>query len=166
MIEVQRFDYIRVPVTDMEKANHFYGELLGLPRNPHLQHEDWVEYEVGNVTLAVMTPHTHDYEFTALPPGTLAFRVPTFAEAKAKLEEAGVEVNEMWDSGVCQGAGVRDPDGNAILLHHRYKPYEEKPDRSGPGQAVPGPRAARAATARTPRMPVSGSGVASFALAP
>ena len=30
----------------------------------------------------------------------------------------------MWDSGVCQGAGVRDPDGNAILLHHRYKPYD------------------------------------------
>ena len=47
------------------------------------------------------------------------------AEAKAKLEAAGVEVNEMWDSGVCHGAGVRDPDGNPILLHNRYKPYEE-----------------------------------------
>jgi hypothetical protein len=47
------------------------------------------------------------------------------AEAKAKLEAAGVQVNEMWDSGVCRGAGVRDPDGNAILLHNRYKPYEE-----------------------------------------
>jgi hypothetical protein len=21
--------------------------------------------------------------------------------------------------------GVRDPDGNVILLHHRYKPYEQ-----------------------------------------
>jgi hypothetical protein len=29
----------------------------------------------------------------------------------------------MWDSGVCHGAGFRDPDGNAILLHNRYKPY-------------------------------------------
>jgi hypothetical protein len=29
----------------------------------------------------------------------------------------------MWDSGVCHGAGVRDPDGNSILLHHRYAPY-------------------------------------------
>jgi predicted enzyme related to lactoylglutathione lyase len=51
-------------------------------------------------------------------------RVPDVAEAKAKLEAAGVQVNEMWDSGVCRGAGFRDPDGNAILLHHRYKPYE------------------------------------------
>src|SRR5688572_31927178 len=78
----------------MEKANHFYGEVLGLERNPNSPGEDWVEYEAGNVTLAVMTPHTHDYEFTPLPPGTLAFRVPDVAEARAKLEAAGVQVNE------------------------------------------------------------------------
>ena len=56
-----------------------------------------------------MTPHTHDYEFTPLPPGTLAFRVPDVAEAKAKLEAAGVQVDEMWDSGVCHGAGATIP---------------------------------------------------------
>jgi predicted enzyme related to lactoylglutathione lyase len=109
----------------MEQATQFYGEVLGLQRNPHSPAGDWVEYEVGNVTLAVMTPHTHDYEFTPLPPGTIALGVPDVAEAKAKLEAAGVPVNEMWDSGVCHGAGVRDPAGNAILLHHRYKPYEQ-----------------------------------------
>jgi catechol 2,3-dioxygenase-like lactoylglutathione lyase family enzyme len=125
VIEVERVDYIRIPVTDMAQATHFYGEVLGLRRNPHLPHEDWVEYEAGNVTLAVMTPHTHDYEFTALPPGTLALRVPDVAEARARLEAAGVEVNEMWDSGVCHGAGIRDPAGNPILLHRRYKPYED-----------------------------------------
>jgi len=124
MLDVTRIDYIRVPVTDMDAATHFYGEILGLPRNPHLAHDDWVEFEAGNVTLAVMTPHTHEYEFTPLPPGTLAFGVPDVAEARAKLVAAGVEVNEMWDSGVCHGAGLRDPAGNAILLHHRYVPYE------------------------------------------
>ena len=125
MIEVDRVDYIRVPVTNMEKANHFYGELLGLERNTNTPAEDWVEYEADNVTLALMTPHTHDYEFTPLPPGTIAFRVPDVAAAKAKLEAAGVQVNEMWDSGVCRGAGVRDPDGNAILLHRRYASYRD-----------------------------------------
>jgi catechol 2,3-dioxygenase-like lactoylglutathione lyase family enzyme len=128
VIEVQRVDYIRVPVTDMEQANHFYGEVLGLERNPNSADGDWVEYEAGNVTLAVMTPHTHDYEFTPLPIGTLAFRVADVAEAKAKLEAAGVQVNEMWDSGVCQGAGLHDPAGNPILLHHRYKPYDVQRD--------------------------------------
>jgi predicted enzyme related to lactoylglutathione lyase len=125
MIEINRVDFIRVPVDDIDAATHFYGEVLGLPRNAHLDHDDWIEYEASNVTLAVMTPHTHDYEFTPLPPGTIALGVPDVAEAKAKLEAAGVEVNEVWDSGVCHGAGFSDPAGNRILLHHRYKPYEQ-----------------------------------------
>jgi len=111
VIDVQRVDYIRVPVTDMEKATKFYGEVLGLAPNPNSPAEDWVEYELGNVTLAVMTPHTHDYEFTPLPPGTIALGVPDVAEAKAKLEAAGVPVNEMWDSGVCHGAGAEGGQG-------------------------------------------------------
>jgi catechol 2,3-dioxygenase-like lactoylglutathione lyase family enzyme len=125
LIQVERVDYIRVPVKDIEEAKHFYGELLGLAENPNSPGDDWIEYEVGNVTLAVATPHTHDYEFTPLPPGTLALRVPDVAEAKAKLEAAGVQVNDMWDSGVCHGAGVRDPSGNPILLHRRYASYRD-----------------------------------------
>ena len=124
-IDVQRVDYIRVPVKDMMEARRFYGELLGLRENPNSPDDDWIEYEAGNVTLAVMTPHTHDYEFSPLPPGTLAFRVPDVADAKAKLEAAGIQVKEMWDSGKCQGAGVNDPSGNPILLHHRYAPYPD-----------------------------------------
>jgi hypothetical protein len=63
LIDVERVDYVRVPVTDMDEADRFYGEVLGLERNPNSPGGDWVEYEVGNLTLAVMTPHTHDYEF-------------------------------------------------------------------------------------------------------
>ena len=125
MLEVERVDYIRVPVTDMEEAKHFYGEVLGLERNPNSPSDDWIEYEAGNVTLAVMTPHTHEYAFTPLPPSTIALRVPDVAAARATLEAAGLEVAEMWDSGVCRGAGVSDPAGNRILLHHRYGPYAD-----------------------------------------
>jgi predicted enzyme related to lactoylglutathione lyase len=123
-MDVTRVDYIRVPVDDIDAATHFYGEVLGLPRNERAGHDDWVEYEASNVTLAVMTPHTHDYEFAAVPPGTIALGVPDVAAAKAELESKGVEVGEMWDSGACRGAGVSDPAGNRILLHHRYMPYE------------------------------------------
>jgi catechol 2,3-dioxygenase-like lactoylglutathione lyase family enzyme len=125
LIDVQRVDYIRVPVKDIREAKRFYGEVLGLQENPNSPGDDWIEYEAGNVTLAVMTPHTHEYEFSPLPPGALALRVPDVAEAKAKLEAAGLQVNEMWDSGKCHGAGVRDPSGNPILLHHRYAPYPD-----------------------------------------
>jgi catechol 2,3-dioxygenase-like lactoylglutathione lyase family enzyme len=123
-MEITRVDYIRVPVTDIEAAREFYGEILGLRRNEHLDHEDWVEYEASNVTLAVMTPETHDDVFAALPPATIALGVPDVAAAKAELEAKGLEVGEMWDSGSCNGAGVSDPAGNRILLHHRYRLYE------------------------------------------
>ena len=122
MLDVQGVDFVRVPVDDIEQAKHFYGEVLGLPPGP-TAHEDWVEYQAGNVTLAVMTPETHDYEFSPLPLGTIALGVPDVAEAKAQLEAAGVTVNERWDSGVCQGAVFRDPAGNSILVHHRYVPH-------------------------------------------
>jgi catechol 2,3-dioxygenase-like lactoylglutathione lyase family enzyme len=124
-MEVQRVDYIRVPVTDIDAANHFYGEVLGLRRNPNSPADDWVEYEAGNVTLAVMTPHTHDYEFTPLPPATIALRVPDLEAAREELAAAGLEPAEMWDSGLCNGVGVSDPAGNRILLHKRYAPYPD-----------------------------------------
>ena len=124
-MEVTRVDYIRVPVDDIEAATHFYGEVLGLPRNEHLDHDDWIEYEASNVTLAVMTPETHDDVFAVVPPGTIALGVPDVAAAKAELEAKGLDVGEMWDNGVCNGAGVSDPAGNRILLHHRYKAYDE-----------------------------------------
>jgi len=60
---------------------------------------------------------------------TLALRVRDVAAAKERLEAAGLEVGEMWDSGQCRGAGVNDPAGNRILLHRRYAPY---PDGSTP----------------------------------
>ncbi len=128
-MDVERIDYVRVPVTDMEEANRFYGEVLGLKRNPNSPGDDWVEYEVGNVTLAVMTPHTHDYEFAPLPPSTIALRVADVEAARDQLESAGLEVGEVWDSGACKGVGVNDPAGNRVLFHRRYAPY---PDGSAP----------------------------------
>jgi len=124
VIDVQGVDYIRIPVTDIDAARHFYGTVLGLPPGPS-DAGDWVEFQAGNVTLAVMTPETHDYEFAALPSSTIALGVSDVAAAKTQLEAAGVEVSDMWDSGVCNGAGVSDPAGNRILLHHRYVPHEQ-----------------------------------------
>jgi catechol 2,3-dioxygenase-like lactoylglutathione lyase family enzyme len=122
LIDVQGVDFVRVPVTDIEQAKDFYGGVLGLPPGP-TRHEDWVEYQAGNLTLAVMTPETHEEEFVPLPPGIIGLRVPDVAAAKAQLEAAGVEVKDIWDSGVCNGASFADPAGNRLTLHHRYAPH-------------------------------------------
>ena len=129
MIEVQRTDFVAVPTQDRDRAEKFYGEILGLTKNPNST-ENWFEFETGNTTLALVSPEMLGAPFAALPIGSIAFRVPDVADAKAKLEAAGVEfTGESWDSGVCHGAVFTDSEGNGLALHHRYAPY---PDGSTP----------------------------------
>jgi predicted enzyme related to lactoylglutathione lyase len=123
VIEVQRTDFVAVPVQDRDRAAEFYGETLGLTKNPNST-ETWVEFETGNTTLAFVSPESIGAPFVPLPIGSVVFRVPDVAEAKAKLEAAGVEfTGKSWDSGVCNGAAFKDSEGNGLALHHRYEPY-------------------------------------------
>jgi predicted enzyme related to lactoylglutathione lyase len=122
MIESQRVDFIAVPVQDRDRAARFYEELLGLRRNPNST-DTWIEFETGNVTLALVDPVTAGQPFVPLPFGSIVIRVPDVDAARAKLQEAGVEiVGEAWDSGVCNGAGFTDSEGNGLAVHHRYAP--------------------------------------------
>jgi catechol 2,3-dioxygenase-like lactoylglutathione lyase family enzyme len=125
---VERVDFIAVPTRDRERSAKFYGETLELERNPNST-ETWLEFETGNVTLALFSAEGHGREFVPLPHGSIALRVPDVEEAKAKLEATGVECGDVWDSGACNGASFTDPDGNGIVIHHRYAPY---PDGSLP----------------------------------
>jgi len=123
LIEAQRVDFIAVPVRDRERAARFYEDTLGLHRNPNST-ATWVEFETGNVTLALVDPPSAGQPFVPLPFGSIVIRVPDVAAAKAKLQEAGVEfIGETWDSGVCHGAVFTDSEGNGLAVHHRYAPY-------------------------------------------
>ena len=131
MIDVQRTDFVAVPTKDRDRAAAFYGETLGLRKNPNST-ETWIEFETGTTTLALVSPDAIGAEFAPLPVGSIVFRVPDVAAARARLEAAGVEfTGEGWDSGVCHGAAFRDPDGNGLALHHRYAPY---PDGTSPDE--------------------------------
>ncbi len=125
MIDVERTDFVNVYTQDRERAVRFYGETLGLPRNP-LAHEEWPEFETGNLTLLVVTPEQTGVPF-APSNNAIALRVPDVDEAKRKLEQAGVEFQfeEVYDSGVCHMAFFKDPDGNALMLHRRHAPYRD-----------------------------------------
>jgi hypothetical protein len=83
-----------------------------------------IEFETGNVTLALVTPEDFGMEFAPLPFGSIVLRVPDVEATKERLGEAGVEFQgETWDSGVCNGASFLDPDGNGLAIHRRYAPY-------------------------------------------
>jgi predicted enzyme related to lactoylglutathione lyase len=120
-MQVAKIDFIALPVEDLGRADAFYGDTLGLARNPNTSGERWVEYETGNLTLA-LSPFG----------GALALGVPEVEEARQELELGGTEFGrETFDSGVCKGAPFADPDGNRLQLHARYAPLDrfEVPDQ-------------------------------------
>ena len=48
---------------------------------------------------------------------------PPVATARGELEAKGVVfIGETFDTGVCHMAFFTDPDGNDLMLHHRYAP--------------------------------------------
>ena len=75
------------------------------------------------MTIGFWQPENEGIEFTPDIAG-FALRVPDVDEAKAELEAKGVEFVGSGDTGVCKMAVCLDPDGNAVILHRRYKPYE------------------------------------------
>ena len=120
MISVERTDFMSVPVQDMARATRFYTETLGI-HNASAD-EAWPEFETGNVSLYLVDPTQIGGTFS---PHTahIALRVPDVAEARTRLEDAGVEFEgEILDTGVCHMAFFADPDGNMLMLHHRYAP--------------------------------------------
>jgi predicted enzyme related to lactoylglutathione lyase len=123
---VERADFVAVPVQDLSRADEFYGKTLGLRRNPN-SGDRWVEYELGNVTLALVSPEAMGPDFEARPHQMpIALRVADVEEARGKLEAEGVKFGgELIDSGVCHIAVFFDPDGNTLQLHRRYAPYAD-----------------------------------------
>lgn len=120
MISVERTDFMSVPVRDIERARRFYAETLGI-RNSSPD-DQWPEFETGNVSLYLVEPKRIGREF-APHTAHIALRVPDVAEARARLEKAGVAFQgEILDTGVCHMAFFEDTEGNALMLHRRYAP--------------------------------------------
>ena len=121
MIGIERVDFVGVPVRDAARAREFYGRTLGLPEST-APGDTWPEFETGNLTLAIVEPERIGQTFEPSP-APVALRVPDVAEARERLEAAGIEFHgATLDTGVCHMAFFTDPDGNSLMLHRRYAP--------------------------------------------
>jgi catechol 2,3-dioxygenase-like lactoylglutathione lyase family enzyme len=117
-------DFVAVPVTDYDTAAAFYGDVLGLPFVKRWGSLPAGEFQAGNLTLALMQPDAFGMEF-AKGNAWIALQVDDVAQARAGLEDKGVAFRgENIDSGVCHQAIFADPDGNTLILHHRYAPKQ------------------------------------------
>lgn len=116
-------DFVSVPTRDLERAVAFYGETLGLRRSAYRPERNFAEFETGTVTLSVLDPEGMGIGSFQANANHIALHVEDVAAARATLEGRGVGfAGDIVDTGVCHMALFRDPDGNALMLHHRYAP--------------------------------------------
>lgn len=120
-------DFIAVGTTNIDTAVEFYGQVLGLPELKRWGNLPGVEFETGNLTIAIMQSDAFGMEFKphAHP---IEFHVDDVEAARSELESRGVEFQgDILDSGVCKQTFFADPDGNALALHNRYAPVGAGP---------------------------------------
>jgi catechol 2,3-dioxygenase-like lactoylglutathione lyase family enzyme len=118
---IRRVDFISVPSQDAERSRAFYVETLGLRPDEHARFEFWA----GQTCFGIYEPARYGLDFAPQKHAPPALQVDDVAAARAELEAKGVTFNgEVLDTGVCHMAFFNDPDGNDLMLHHRYAPRQ------------------------------------------
>jgi catechol 2,3-dioxygenase-like lactoylglutathione lyase family enzyme len=118
---ITKLDFVAVPSQDAERARNFYVDTLGLRPDDHSRFEVWA----GDTCLGIWEPEKMGRSFAPQNNAHLALHVDDMEAARSDLEAKGVEfVGETFDTGVCHMAFFADPDGNDLMLHHRYAPRD------------------------------------------
>ena len=107
---ITKLDFIGIPSQDPERSRAFYVETLGLRPDDKARFEVWA----GDTCFGIWEPARMGMEFVPQRNAHPALHVDDVAVARAELEAQGVEFEgETF-------ALFRDPDGNDLMLHHRY----------------------------------------------
>jgi predicted enzyme related to lactoylglutathione lyase len=123
-ISITGVDFATVFVTDYPAAIEFYCQTLGFNHSVDYGKIPGGEVETGNLTLQVLDAASVGREFQASG-HPIAFHVEDVEATRAELESKGITfLAETMDSGVCHMAHFTDPDGNALMIHHRYAPRD------------------------------------------
>ena len=121
-MDITGVDFTMVPTQDFARSVDFYENTLGLRKSKQWGDMPGQEFETGNLTIAVIQPDAFGMEYAPIK-SPIAFQVPDVPAAREELEAKGVQFPvPTIDSGVCHMAPFLDPDGNALMLHHRYAP--------------------------------------------
>jgi catechol 2,3-dioxygenase-like lactoylglutathione lyase family enzyme len=119
-ITVTGVDFVCVPTSDHDRAVEFYEQTLGLARGKQWGDRPATEFQAGNLTIAVFDPSGFGPGEARPNSAPIALQVADVAASQAALEAKGVTFHASFDSGVCHQAIFSDPDGNPLILHHRY----------------------------------------------
>ena len=112
-------DFVAVPSQDAERSRAFYIDTLGLRPDSKARFEFWI----GDTCFGIWEPDKLGGTFAPQKNAHLALSVDDVAAARAELEAKGITfMGDTFDTGVCHMAFFTDPDGNDLMLHHRYAP--------------------------------------------
>jgi len=123
MITYEAIHHVSIAVTDVEKAKHFYGDVLGLQEieRPNFDFEGaW--YKVGNQQIHLIAfPTAQTLRGTtklSSREGHFALRVADYDKTFRHLTSKGIEIldKRKSKSGFAQ-IFCADPDGNLIELN-------------------------------------------------
>ena len=118
---ITKLDFIGVPSQDPERSRAFYVETLGLRGDEHRRMEFWV----GDTCCTIWEPDSLGLPFAPQKNAHLALHVDDVEATRREIEAKGVEFSgDTLDTGVCHMAFFSDPDGNDLMLHRRYAPYD------------------------------------------
>ena len=121
MAVIEGLDFLGVPTQDPERSRVFYRDVLGLRPDEHAEWEQWA----GDTCLGIWEPEKQGMPFVAQRGNPWPLRCDDVAEMRTVLEAKGVRFfGDTFDTGVCHMAIFADPDGNELMLHRRYAPYE------------------------------------------
>ena len=118
---ISKLDFVGVPSQDAERSRAFYVDMLGLRPDDRARFECWA----GDTCFAIWEPKRFGMEFAPQKNAHPALHVDDVAATRKELESKGISfVGDIFDTGVCHMAFFTDPDGNDLMLHHRYAPRE------------------------------------------
>jgi len=118
---ISKLDFIGIPSQDAERARRFYVETLGLRPDERSASEVWA----GETCFGIWEPARFGMPFAPQKNAHPALHVDDVAAAREELEGKGVAFNgDILDTGVCHMAFFTDPDGNDLMLHHRYAAHD------------------------------------------
>jgi len=123
-MKIKNIAFVGIPVTDIHRAREFYEGVLGLKLTEEMGKGHWVEYAIGEQTLALA--NFPDQWKPSAEGTSVALEMEDFDEAIKRLKDRQVPFDaEPFESPCCHMAVVQDPDGNKIIIH-KLKPEEEK----------------------------------------